>query len=566
MSNRRQRLLPLSQEADAPSPRLNLARSHKNTSLPGLCDLMQEIRLQPPSERVCSTGPSELHEMIVRVTTDHRQECQWRAIQLRCQTHPHEASRLDRRGRTCLHAACAKKPTLAVVNAIIEACDGPNVAVERDKHGRTPLAIAISFNASLAVIGRLLEANPEAARIDDHLGHLPLHLACAGYDNGKAKLAQMLLPVHPEAAGHESNNGRTPLHLAIEGRAQLDLIQLLVQACPESVVMDGCGLNPLFMAIYRSASLEVTQALVDADLSVTNSRDRGGGLPLRRAIELQSPTAILQCLCTSPDIVTDVDSHMGNTALHASFQCGVPRESMVRLLVTTAPHVSTLACRSGHTPLTLACEKYIQIVNEERSNLLVTTIWDIASLLLRASKHGIIHSDLEALLNQEDYILHSAVSTILPWEIMSRALAWSNQARVADGFGRYPLFWALTGPCEQSKQKIVRTLVHAYPEAASFCTDDGRSMLSVAARARSISPDIIEALVLEYPAALRRLDPQYKLYPFQVAALEKDTHKGTELHPRIRAKWDQTVDEDLFQLSAIYKLLLAAPELVQAHA
>jgi hypothetical protein len=177
------------------------------------------------------------------------------------------------------------------------------------------------------VIERLLEANEQAARIGDRLGQLPIHLACGGYDHGKFQLVRSLLQSYSNGANHESINGRTPLHSAVEGGAPVEVIQLLVAACPGAVVMDGCGMNPLFMAIQQNASLQVIQALVHAKPIATVSRDRGGGLPLRRAIEIKSPTAILKCLCTSPDVVTDADLHMKNTALHAAFDCGFPRES-----------------------------------------------------------------------------------------------------------------------------------------------------------------------------------------------------------------------------------------------
>jgi hypothetical protein len=184
-------MLPPSQDVSAPRPILPL--SHNNVCLSSVEDLA-EVRLAQCSYQ----QPRELHAMIVHVQVNTvKESSQWRAIQLRSQTHPDEAGRLDRRGRTCLHAACAKKPPSAVVTAIIAAC-GPQTVLERDNHGRTPLAIAISSNASLMVIERLLEANEQAARVGDHLGQLPVHLACGGYDHGKVDLVRLLLKLHSE--------------------------------------------------------------------------------------------------------------------------------------------------------------------------------------------------------------------------------------------------------------------------------------------------------------------------------------------------------------------------------
>jgi hypothetical protein len=159
------------------------------------------------------------------------------------------------------------------------------------------------------------------------------------------------------------------------------------------------------------------------------------------------------------------------------------------------------------------------------------------------------------------------VSTILPKDVVITAIrSFPNHSQVPDINGHYPLYLAVTGPYEETKRDIVLQLMQQYTDASSMFSDDGRSMLSVAASARSIAPDVVDGLVKAHPAALRQLDSRLGLYPFQVAALEKGDYKGTQLHPRIRKEWDQKVDEDLFQVSVIFQLLLAAPDLVLAQA
>lgn len=154
----------------------------------------------------------------------------WEDIIARCETHPFEAAHLDRRGRTCLHAACAKKPPLAAVHAILQACGRHGETVlEKDKHGRTPLILAVCSNADLAVISLLLTKCPKATMYSDHLGDLPLHLACGNYDCGQDELVRMLLSVYPGAARQESFNGRTPLHSAVENGAPVSVVRQLVK-------------------------------------------------------------------------------------------------------------------------------------------------------------------------------------------------------------------------------------------------------------------------------------------------------------------------------------------------
>lgn len=195
----------------------------------------------------------------------------WSRVAERCRTHPHEVVDQDRRGRTCLHAAVAKKPPASVIRALLEACrstssssssrmaiggqgesaaaavaknnnnnnnnDPSDICLERDKHGRTPLTIAICSNASVSVVDLLLRANPKAASVHDHLGHLPLHLACGAaagygeeeYEDQQVQLVRKLLAAFPEAATRESFNGRTALHAAMEARAPVQVVELLVK-------------------------------------------------------------------------------------------------------------------------------------------------------------------------------------------------------------------------------------------------------------------------------------------------------------------------------------------------
>jgi hypothetical protein len=213
-----------------------------STSLMDVKELVEE-RLKSPWGRHPPVPPggetSLMHQWISSIrtfssTTEQEQQQlnhpNWISIEERCRTHPHEAAHLDRRGRTCLHAACAKKPPVSTIQAILQACGRHGETIlERDKHGRTPLTIAISSNADLEVIAALLEKSPKAASVNDHLGHLPLHLACAGYDAGQVELVRDLLEAFPGAASRESFNGRTPLHSAMEGHASVQVVEQLVK-------------------------------------------------------------------------------------------------------------------------------------------------------------------------------------------------------------------------------------------------------------------------------------------------------------------------------------------------
>jgi hypothetical protein len=114
---------------------------------------------------------------------------------------------------------------------------------------------------------------------------------------------------------------------------------------------------------------------------------------------------------------------------------------------------------------------------------------------------------------------------------------------------------------------MVMAILKAFPQAASEpCAPDERSVLSIAAESKSVSPEVLKELILSRPACLRHKDPVLRLYPFQVAALPKPRSITCPKFRRIRLQWDEPIQqEELLQLTAIFELMVAAPDLLQAH-
>jgi hypothetical protein len=202
-----------------------------------------------PIHPVPSPGETSLlHQLISQQQQQQQQpDNDWTTVLERCASHPHEAAHLDRRGGSCLHAACAKDPPILVVKSILQACRrNGEVVLERDKSGRTPLLIAISCSARLPVIETLLQSSQRSATVHDHLGHLPLHLASSGYPNHQTELIRLLLECYPEAAARETNDGRMPLHCAIEAMAPVCVVEQLVRG--------GCCLQFILFLILKSCN------------------------------------------------------------------------------------------------------------------------------------------------------------------------------------------------------------------------------------------------------------------------------------------------------------------------
>lgn len=337
------------------------------------------------------------------------------------------------------------------------------------------------------------------------------------------------------------------------------------------MVNDGCGLNPLFVAIRFNADVGVIRCLVQAYPSCTLARDRGNGLPLRRAIENQSPVEIQACLCTSPEVVLDADAYVHNTALHGALECGTAREATVELLVQTAPEIALTRSKSGQTPLNLACQRWQRVrSHQRRDEAHLRHLWRMVQCLMRAAFYGKFQGD-----GQDAPTLHAALSLQTPLDVVLHAMeACGEEIRLQDPQGRYALQLAvenrppvdypmsLTTVETYLKQKEVQILkvLELCPEVASLPNADGRLALSLAAGANSVSECVLQELWQVDPAGLRKLDPLFRLYPFQVAALPKSPLPMITYSERAAEQWRET--EDLLHLSSIYTLLRQAPDLI----
>jgi ankyrin repeat protein len=351
-------------------------------------------------------------------------------------------------------------------------------------------------------------------------------------------------------------------------------VVVVVTVCPESVVNDGCGLNPLFVAIRFNADVEVVRCLVTAYPSCTSTRDRGNGLPLRRAIENQSPVETLACLCTSPEVVLDADAYVHNTALHGALECGTAREATVELMVQTAPEIALTRSKSGQTPLNLASQRWQRVrSHRRRDEKHLGHVWRMVQCLMRAAFYGKFQGNILGAPT-----LHAALSLQMPLDIVLFALeCCKDESRVKDPQGRYalqlaienclPLDYPISLPMveahlTQKEVKILKVLEQC-PEVASLPNADGRTALSLAAGANSVSELVLQNLWQVDPTALRRMDSFFRLYPFQVAALAKGPLPMITSE-RAAEQWREA--EDMLHLSSIYTLLRQAPDLIQLTA
>jgi ankyrin repeat protein len=146
-----------------------------------------------------------------------------------------------------LHALCMYRPTMAVVQAVMEALarihhNNVDVTVMVDAAGRTPLHICAAFGAS-ADVTELLMRDSTAVLTPDHARRYPLHWACA----------------HPHGCG--SNTNKTQHKKASEDN-MVEVINKLIEAYAVAVISpDKNGHSPLDLAAAAQADGRILSAL-----------------------------------------------------------------------------------------------------------------------------------------------------------------------------------------------------------------------------------------------------------------------------------------------------------------
>lgn len=142
----------------------------------------------------------------------------WKAAALRCRLYPHEAREameVKVRGAytakiTPLHYACENKPTVEVIQTLIEA-NPPALERRQEPGGQLPLHAACTWGASSDVITSLLAAMPSCAEMKDFLSNLPLHCAC--YSGADTVVVEALLRVYPQSVWPRNHQGSSAVDI-----------------------------------------------------------------------------------------------------------------------------------------------------------------------------------------------------------------------------------------------------------------------------------------------------------------------------------------------------------------
>ena len=527
---------------------------------------------------------------------------EWEHVVERIKSHPAECRSKDRRDRTPLHVALARRPPPAVVKAFLDSSTFSSAdLLLRDYRGATPLCRAAEHRASAGCIRALLDANSEAASFADRSDRLPLHWACSSVSNKRAAgtatsvqamrakkqetdICRLLLKAYPEGASMADIWQRRAIDEAIDGKCCSDVVKLLVNAYPEAVAMDESGCTPLASAIQGGLDVETIRLLVEANPDSLKVAD-GSCPPLRKALEYQTPPAVIDILANNAEDVEAADS-MGRTSLHLALTWSAYNFAVVEILLRKAPHVAALPNKQGVTPLCMAYQHYSRTVRgaeDIRRNDLsdkAKQAWRTALLLLRAATSGSVKGNNVRGLGETDdrnriddgewKVLHEMLKTDVPISLVRTALVMRpEEVLESDASGSMALSRAICGPAS-CKSRIVELLIDANASAARVAdiSDKCRYPLAQAAlRGNTIKGNTLTKLMKCFPGALIVRDQATGLYPFQMAALPKenagsneDNKPGSACDLYVQCGWDN--DENILQVNVIFHLVRAAPNLL----
>ena len=209
----------------------------------------------------------------------------------------------------------------------------------------------------------LLEYFPNAASDTHSSGVMPLHVMCCCNKNVTLGMVQLLIEACPESIDR-TNNGVTPLHALskngenLDDSVAVDILGFLLERCPEAVRRaDDDGHLPIHLALMSSKSFEFCRMLIEAYPGSERIATSGGFLPLHIACRVGAVVTVEYLLKLYPESINLIDGD-GGYPIHEVIT-RVRNEptialEMVQMLLDCDPNVA-FQKGAGILPLSLAC-------------------------------------------------------------------------------------------------------------------------------------------------------------------------------------------------------------------
>jgi len=209
------------------------------------------------------------------------------ALEIIYESYKNGAKDADGSGRFPIHVAAEHGSIESIKYLTMKVPDGVHTVTSGGSS--LPLHLACKKYSSVGVVTSLSRTSLHfslASRTDEN-GELPLHLLLRCGEDVDVVAVKTLLTCHLKAIGTRDKSGDIPLHNALKNNCKPSVIETLLSHFPgSSVVMDGDGHSPLFLALSHSAEDETSVSLIKyAPQMVTMRDDCTGKLPIEIATE-----------------------------------------------------------------------------------------------------------------------------------------------------------------------------------------------------------------------------------------------------------------------------------------
>jgi ankyrin repeat protein len=344
---------------------------------------------------------------------------------------------------------------------------------------------------------------------------LTLLALCYNYDWQNVLHRLELLQDSPDALRIECqavwNRGRTPLHVAVDHDAPRHVVERLIQAYPQALLVVGTtGMNPLHIACSsEKADVEIVRLL----LVEAAKLDQAETMASHRDVDMDTP-------------------------LHSACRCGAPLE-VLRMLLLVYPAAARELDYEGLTPLhrlwvreyvLLGGETFKQVQSEKDLHGELQQAWFKTTMLLYAMQYN----TLKHLAGVTFRPLHAMAALDCPRRVLRMACSiYPQQLLEKDENGNTPLLVACQAPVYKFKDighdgadledKLEDHLYEDMESAANDDHDDTDKMsVSSENSAPTKLPSVIDIFVAACPHAAK-IQASNGQTPLQIATASGKT-------------------------------------------
>lgn len=283
-------------------------------------------------------------------------------------------------GSTPLHLACnrsfAANLNLQVIQFLVDRY--PRALVMRDSVGCTPLLGVCHFVPGedvLPLIQLLVEASPESVRQLDSAGNTVVHRYLLGSGSPSLSIVEYLTSVYPGSLRiRDKVKKMTPIDIACQ-RSQVDIVRYLAQQYPETLKSHSpagtqtplhtvCSMferswSPFPDAPNGSESILALLSILSISEKVVLAKDSNGQTPLHLLSKAGAPREFLQIIVEKFPATTSAKDDNGRISLHAAieYDCDASHNDTICYLLEAYPLGVHDMDNNDMTPLMLACER-----------------------------------------------------------------------------------------------------------------------------------------------------------------------------------------------------------------